>query len=76
MTANLPATQVPEDFHVEGSGKEEGALSCIAKRSGNKSKKAHENRLKGEKYISPKTEKTVFARIILKHRCNGITCSN
>lgn len=37
--------------------------------------KAHDKRIKGEEYISPKTGKTVSARNCVKHRCNSVGCT-
>lgn len=75
MTVIPVVNIVPEDFMVDGSEREEGSQSRIAIRSVNVKQKSHEKRIRGEKYISPKTGKTVSARNCVKPRCNSVGCT-
>lgn len=75
MTVIPVENVVPEYFMVDGSGREEGAQSCMAKRSVNVRQKAHEKRIRGEEYIRPKTGKTASARNCVKPRCNSVGCT-
>ena len=66
----------PEDFVVEGSEREKGAQPHKVKQGGNIRKDAHESRIRGEEYVSPKTGKTVHGRNYLKPKCSSIRCSS
>lgn len=75
MHTLIPVENVaPEDFMVDGSEREEGT-SRIPKRSENVKQKAHDKRIRGEEYISPKTGKPVSPRNCVKPRCNSVGCT-
>lgn len=67
----IPAKSKPEDFSVEGEGRESGDF--VRKLKSNKQKLAKKRRDLGQDYISPKTGAAVAARQIRK-RCDSEQC--